>query len=1030
VQGQNRIDAVLAQAAWVSRLTRALVHDQHLAEDLAQEVLARALKPEGQLRAREPGPLRAWLATTARRLANRTLRRERLRPEVEARERHGELAPAETAACLELHSRLLAAIEALDEPYREAVVLRFVQEVPIDELARRIGTTPEAARQRVSRGVRRLRERLVRGPGGRDAWLSALVATGIGREALGVGAMGTKKLAFAATLIGLAGAGAFLAFASDDGPSKLRADHGAPQIVESDSAARRHTAARADSQRLATPIDESSSTRAMNEARAIEVTDTSGRPIAAAKVLFESNGELSEFTTADDGRAELSPAPSPESGVFAHAPGFAPGRADIGAKRIALHELVDFRARIVEDLNPPESPLTLRLDPVADFSARWPESVRARMGDALDAWRKRSATTGPGGEFVFRGVASGWRGTLTLPSTHVLLDVAHLDGAEPESSEHRRESRLTLTSPRARGEVHVRRLPVVRGRFVRAGDGAPAAGPALGVHIWVRFEGGSHSPMTGAPCDDRGAFEIGLVDSQRSAGRVGREERSARVEHVIVDYFGGAAGELPARFERSLSPALATVDLGEIRVEAGRNVHFLVVDREGRPVVGARAAGPNSQTRSSTDENGRGVLLGVSPGAAVLEVGARGYSIARVVVQPEGGSASAPVIATLEKGPMLEFQLEAPRETDYERWSARIESRAELWAGSNSSGPAKLHRLVSPKFLAGAWGRDSGSTLVQFDSSGRVTLACVAPGVEVRLEVSNEVQTYLHEATVPGLGPTEHRVVPIAIESPPFALRGRVLDLDGAPLDFASVSVHGERTRGKAVSDPDGRFEIDGYVREGDLVDVLVALGGYATARVSGIELTRELEPLEVRLQAGIELRATIVEADGAPVPDLRLVASAEGFADVAARALENGRYEFASIAPRTLTLWTERSGRRFDWLRDATAQELVLTLPAHGALQVEIDSASVRWDIERWAGVRISSLEGAPVSYDVYPELAENDPTQGGLATAPATPLLPSRYRVELLLGASGSLEPQPSGLGANVEIRAGELARVRLGG
>jgi hypothetical protein len=928
---------------------------------------------------------------------------------------------------LELHARLLAALETLEAPYREAVVLRFVQELPIAELAQRTRTTPEAARQRVSRGVRRLRERLERGPGGRDAWLSALVATELGREPIGVGLMGAKKFALTAVLAGLAGVAVFFAFASDNVSPRSRTAAGASQPGEAQSGPGSDVVEPADGLRLATSTLGPSSAEGGH--RVLAVTDTSGRPIAAAKVWFEANGELLEFSADETGCAKLAPGPDSSAHLFAHAPGFAPGRVPAEAGRIELQELVEFRARIVEDQQAPEAPLTLKLEPVVDLSAAWPESVRSRLTDSLDAWRKRSARTSRDGEFVFAGLAKSWRGSLELPATHVLLDAAHLERTAQENAVDLPERRLALASPLARGAVHVRRLPAVRGRIVRAWDEAPAAGAR--VTVWVRFEGGAHSPMTGAECGEDGSFEVGMGDGRGGARRRAREEVSLRIAEVVVTYGGHGVGT-PARHVREFSPSVATAELGDLRMDAGRTVHFVARDPEGRPVMGARAAAASTHTPglAPTDREGRGTIAAIPPHETALLIGAPGYAIARFELPAEAGSPSDPVIATLARGPLLELRLDAPPGTRCADWSVRIEGRTGLWAGSDSWGPSSLHSSLAGQFLGGVWKRDSGYALVRFDASGRIALAGLAPEFEMRLQLGNAVQAELRELIVPGLGPTEHRVVALTVDAAPFALRGRVLDLNGAPLAFASVSVHGERTSGAAVSDLEGRFEVPGFVRDHDRVELRGALEGYASARLRGLELTRELEPVEVRLEAGVELGVIVVEADGAPVCGLQVFASADGLAEVCARAHGSGRYAFSSIAPRALTLWTERSGRRFEWIREGTSKEVELELPPHGSLQVEIDTASTRWAVDRWAGVRVSSLEGAPASCDVYPELAEDNSTQQVMATAPPTPLLPGRYRVELLLRAAGPDDRQPSGVRADVEIRASEMARVRLGG
>ena len=54
-----------------------------------------------------------------------------------------------------------ALIAPLPEPARRALHLRFVEDLDHDAIARRLGCSPEAARQRVSTAIRTLRRELV-----------------------------------------------------------------------------------------------------------------------------------------------------------------------------------------------------------------------------------------------------------------------------------------------------------------------------------------------------------------------------------------------------------------------------------------------------------------------------------------------------------------------------------------------------------------------------------------------------------------------------------------------------------------------------------------------------------------------------------------------------------------------------------------------------------------------------------------------------------------------------------------------------
>lgn len=171
---------LLAEAAWLSRLAREIVRDPHEAEELAQDVLLAAWTAR---EAPHPATLRAWLATALRRLAWRSHNRRDAREVCErfvAREGvYG--GAAEEVERVELQRVVVEAVLALPEPYRSAVILRHLDGLTQAEIAHRQETSEDNARQRVSRGIALLRERLGRRGERLEAFLAPLAFAPRGR---------------------------------------------------------------------------------------------------------------------------------------------------------------------------------------------------------------------------------------------------------------------------------------------------------------------------------------------------------------------------------------------------------------------------------------------------------------------------------------------------------------------------------------------------------------------------------------------------------------------------------------------------------------------------------------------------------------------------------------------------------------------------------------------------------------------------------------------------------------------------------
>jgi len=214
------IEELLSHRAWLRRLASSLVLDAARADDVVQETLLAALRRPPA----DAGRPQAWLASVARRIARGFTRRD------EGRERHErgaaqpEAQPATdvVVARAALQQRVAAIVLELDEPYRTALLLRYVEELPPRAIARRTSVPVETARTRVRRGVELVRARLLApedlvvllAPRERKSLAVALAAPATTGAALleasvagGVVMSSGAKLAAAALLVAAASAG-------------------------------------------------------------------------------------------------------------------------------------------------------------------------------------------------------------------------------------------------------------------------------------------------------------------------------------------------------------------------------------------------------------------------------------------------------------------------------------------------------------------------------------------------------------------------------------------------------------------------------------------------------------------------------------------------------------------------------------------------------------------------------------------------------------------------------------------------------
>lgn len=163
------------------------VGDRHLAEDVTQAVFVILARRAASVSTRHRGPLSYWLLTAVRYAAKNALRIRRRRraheeeftrmrgvnPQIPAGAGACSSNPADVLIWHELAGRLDDAVLKLPAADRDAVLLRFFEDRPVREIALALNVSEDAAKQRVSRAVAKLRQRLDRSGAGGVALVAA-----------------------------------------------------------------------------------------------------------------------------------------------------------------------------------------------------------------------------------------------------------------------------------------------------------------------------------------------------------------------------------------------------------------------------------------------------------------------------------------------------------------------------------------------------------------------------------------------------------------------------------------------------------------------------------------------------------------------------------------------------------------------------------------------------------------------------------------------------------------------------------------
>ena len=165
-------------AGWLFAAAYRQLRNHHLAQDAVQVVFALFAQRAHRMNSRQK--ISGWLFNTLQFTVKNLRRAERTRSRRESAAACSPIQPPQVdpIAASECAEQLDAAVARLSDPYRTAILLRFYQQMPIDELAQSLGTTEAAARKRIERGLIGLRKLLGTGAD-TETLLSATAVIGL-----------------------------------------------------------------------------------------------------------------------------------------------------------------------------------------------------------------------------------------------------------------------------------------------------------------------------------------------------------------------------------------------------------------------------------------------------------------------------------------------------------------------------------------------------------------------------------------------------------------------------------------------------------------------------------------------------------------------------------------------------------------------------------------------------------------------------------------------------------------------------------
>jgi RNA polymerase sigma-70 factor, ECF subfamily len=131
-------------------------------EEILQETMLQALQAIGRFEWQGEGSFQAWISGIARNVVQTAIRKRRpsIPLEIAVNVPAADASPSRRAMREERFERLEASFKGLPEAYRTVLTLARLEGLPMNEVAARMGRSPEATRQLLVRALRKLRSRL------------------------------------------------------------------------------------------------------------------------------------------------------------------------------------------------------------------------------------------------------------------------------------------------------------------------------------------------------------------------------------------------------------------------------------------------------------------------------------------------------------------------------------------------------------------------------------------------------------------------------------------------------------------------------------------------------------------------------------------------------------------------------------------------------------------------------------------------------------------------------------------------------
>ncbi|MBC8329431.1 MAG: hypothetical protein H8E31_11865, partial [Planctomycetes bacterium] len=591
-----------------------------------------------------------------------------------------------------------------------------------------------------------------------------------------------------------------------------------------------------------------------------------------------------------------------------------------------------------------DRPWSINLASTHPLHPEWklPDAARSALGLTWVAPGTLSFRMSEDDGFRFSGLPADWSGELGVSGRQI---------AEASAGQITKGGwGLTLSRPVTGLELRLAPRAALHGVIVTT-----EGGPVAKLELVCRYdlETGAYTLPQRFRTDERGAFRVPLPI--QSFVELARAELRFDLDLDRAPLFQASGERIPA-----------DGDLGELRIDGGGALRFLLLDPRGRPLEGGVVAAGGIRARP-TGADGLGTIQPLLAAAERIRATAEGYAPASLPVPRP-----PPELLEIRLSPCNRLEVGVPALPAEARPNVRLRLAGErgiLTPESETSADLEQHAEIPEPWNSTFGPRGEITSLTtRMVEDNQAVFRALAPGVELQLSLVGRFgDPVFHTVQVPALGPAEIRRLEMDLGGALRVFRARVRDQAGTLLVGARLQLDNQ-----SFGQTDGAGELLCLTTKIEPQTLLVTHESCANLYLRDFVAPTDGAVVDLTLGPAYTVVVEVRDEAGALVPDCVVHYKTGGFTS-STRSLGGGRFEITGLGPEPFRIEARRKGRSV-WIdHDPAVALAVVTFPlaSGGKVAVRLRSDAGFPEAQRYSAI-LSAVEAGGEHLGIYGQQLE----------------------------------------------------------